>query len=136
MTRGDVRECLTRGGRVTSEEEIDRFLKEIESGVPVMPVTFFCEALKTWARVAGEPVAEEKYEGDNKARLNLHDQAQHVFTQIMKSNLLWRMIYGGQKLREKPCPHHKGRWSGCRLPEDTECKGACLDGINVTGWLP
>lgn len=136
MTRNDIRECLTNGGRITSEEEIDRFLKEMEAGVPVMPVTFFCEALKTWAKLYGEPVLEEKYEGENRARKNLYEQTQYVFLQIMKSNLLARMIYGGEKPREKRCPMHKGRWSGCRLPDETECKGACMSGFNVTGWLP
>lgn len=136
MTRDDVRECLTRGGRITSEEEIDRFLKEMENGIPVMPVTFFCDALKTWARLFGEPVPEELDPGENKERRELSERIFQIFIKIQKSNLLSRMIYGGEKPREKPCPIHKGRWSGCKLPEDTECKGACLSGINVTGWLP
>lgn len=135
MTRDDIKHCLTRGGRKTSEEEIDRFEKEMKEGVPVMPVTFFCDALKTWARLSGEPYPEENYEGENQRRAKFYENVQHVFTQIMKSNLLARTIYGGEKPREKPCPHHKGRWSGCRLPEETECKGACLSDLNVTGWL-
>jgi hypothetical protein len=55
---------------------------------------------------------------------------------ISKSNLLWRLMYGGEEIRTRPCPIHKGKWSGCNLAEDTACKGLCMSGHNVTGWLP
>lgn len=138
MTREQARDLLTRGGRKTREEEIDRFLKAYEDGIPIMPVSMFCDFLKTWARMAGEPhpVAPEKREGENKGRAALGEAAQVTFRDIQKSNLLWRLIYGGETLRTKPCPVHRGRWSGCMLPPETACKGACMSGINVTGWLP
>ena len=60
----------------------------------------------------------------------------HVLMQVGKSNLLWRLIYGGQTLRTTPCPTHKGVWSGCVWPKDAKDACACMDGSNVTGWLP
>lgn len=138
MNRITARECLTLGGRKTSEEEIDRFLEAVKHGIPVMPVTFFCDALKTWNRLYSMPSPQADLGGgdeETKRRRVLGEQVSHVFIQIMKSNLLHRMIYMGEKPREKYCPVHKGRWSGCKMEEDTECKGACMSGSNVTGWL-
>lgn len=135
MTRDDARYCLTRGGRQTSEAEIDRFMKELEEGTPVMPVTFICDALGEWAKLYREPVADPR-DGENERRLKVGESAQFVFLQIIKSNLLARVLYGGQEVRTVPCPVHKGRWSGCAIASETECKGACMDGSNVTGWLP
>ncbi len=51
-----------------------------------------------------------------------------VFLQIGKSNLLARLLYGGEPLRSTPCPTHKGKWSGCF--------GECEHGCELTGWLP
>lgn len=134
MNREIARECLTNGGRHTSEEEIDNFLKRFEDGVPVMPVSFFCDFLKEWARLAAVSPDDE----DPAAAAYRKDRAektQFVFIQIMKSNLLSRTIYGGEKPRTTPCPVHKGHWSGCKLIEDMGCNGVCADGSNVTGWL-
>lgn len=137
MTPEIARECLTRGGRRTTEDEIKRFMEEYKAGIPVMPVTFVCELLSEWAEVYGEPLRrEENYEGEVDQRKRFVDVVQNVFLQIRKSNLLWRRIYRGEELRTEPCPEHKGRWSGCALPEETSCKGACMSGNNVTGWLP
>ena len=59
-----------------------------------------------------------------------------VFMQIRKSNLLARLLYDGQALRTMPCPEHKGHWSGCKWPKDPKDLCPCMDGCNVTGWLP
>jgi hypothetical protein len=136
MTEKEARDCLTRGGRKTTDDEVKRFLEEYKAGIPVMPVSFFCDFLKQWARLYGEPQKEERYEGENEARAKLHGMVNHVFLQIQKSNLLWRTVYCGEEIRTEPCPIHKGRWSGCNIPEETQCKGACMSGNNVTGWLP
>jgi hypothetical protein len=53
---------------------------------------------------------------------------------ISKSNLLWRLIYEGQPLREVKCPVHNGRWSGCVWEPARWCE--CMDGSDITGWLP
>jgi len=134
MNREIARECLTNGGRKTSEEEIDKFLERFQDGVPVMPVSFFCDFLKEWQRLAAEPLPSDGTAGIA-WRKERGDKIQFVFLQIMKSNLLSRTIYGGEKPRTTPCPVHKGHWSGCKLIEDMGCNGACADGSNVTGWL-
>lgn len=136
MTRDEARDCLTRGGRLTTEDEIDRFLEEYKAGTPVMPVTFFCGFLQKWKDLYAVPHEEERHEGEMKRRDEFIGTVNDVFLQIRKSNLLWRMIYGGEQARTEPCPVHKGRWSGCNVPEETPCKGACMSGNNVTGWLP
>jgi hypothetical protein len=137
MTNEEARDCLTRGGRKTTEDETKRFMEEYKAGTPVMPVSFFCDFLEEWADAYGEPLRrEETHEGEADQRRRFVDGIRHVFLQIRKSNLLWRTIYRGERLRTEPCPEHRGRWSGCALPEETDCKGACSFGGNVTGWLP
>jgi len=149
MNREIARECLTNGGRRTSEEEIERFLKAFSEGAPVLPMPFFCDALTQWANLFRKepppqgphpafpdiPVDPEDHLREVKERREFADMADRVFLRIRKSNLLWRMLYGGEKPRSTPCPKHYGRWSGCKMPEEMECKGACADGINITGWL-
>lgn len=136
VTRSEAHKLLTLGGRKTSKEEVDRFLKEVEAGTPVMPVSFFCAFLEEWANLYGMPVQEERRPDDNADRRALAETARLVFMHIRKSNFLWRRIYRGEPTRQIPCPTHKGRWSGCKVPEETECKGACMYGADVTGWLP
>lgn len=135
MNREIAKECLMNGGRKTSEEEIDRFMKSFERGVPVMPVEFFCGFLEEWGQLATVPVSEEPSEGYNEERWKFAQKIQDVFLQIRKSNLLARTIYGGEKPRTKMCPIHKGKWTGCSIPEETPCKGICMSDANVTGWL-
>lgn len=136
MNREIAKECLTNGCRITSEEEIDRFMKAFEQGTPIMPLTFFCDALRTWAGLFGAPPPmPEHHENEAKERRETANQIQMLFIKITKSNLLWRTLYAGEKPRKIPCPIHNGRWSGCKMIEDMECKGACADGNNVTGWL-
>lgn len=48
---------------------------------------------------------------------------------VLKSNLLARLIYGGEKIRTRMCPKHKGVWSG--MPSSN-----CEHGCQHTGWLP
>lgn len=88
---------------------------------PVLPVGHYCKALETWAEVYLErfPSYREAFAS--------------VRISIVKSNLLARLIYDGQKLRTRQCPIHKGTWSGC-VPEP--CEAGCSDGMNLTGWLP
>lgn len=136
LTSVEAKACLTLGGRKTTEAEVARFVDEVKLGIPVMPVSFFCDFLKQWALLASTPYPEEQHDQENKIRQESGERARDVFLQIRKSNLLWRLIYAGEPLRTVPCPEHKGRWSGCNKPEDTACKGACMFESNVTGWLP
>lgn len=135
LQRDMVRSLLSNGNRKTTEDEITRFIEEAKAGVPVMPVTFFCQFLKEWANLYGAP-AEENYPGQNKKREEFTNQARNVFLQIQKSNFLWRRIYGGEETRTEICPIHRGHWSGCNTPDNVPCGGACMYGNNVTGWLP
>lgn len=50
---------------------------------------------------------------------------------IRKSNLLYRLIYCGEKLRTQKCPQHKGRWSGIEFGDNV-----CPHGCELTGWIP
>jgi hypothetical protein len=61
---------------------------------------------------------------------DLADSVGHIFLQISKSNLLARLLYNGEKLRETICPEHKGRWSGIEWSESR-----CPHGCQLTGWV-
>lgn len=59
---------------------------------------------------------------------------------IPKSNLLARLLYGGEKLRTTPCPVHCGTWSGVPFPAawfKADLSGnPYYCGCQGTGWLP
>jgi len=90
-------------------------------GMPVMPVESYCAAFRQW-RDAIKAAAERE-----------SDEGRKVSLAILKSNLLFRLLYLGEPLRKEPCPIHKGYWSGCVAPE-RECP-YCMSGSNVTGWV-
>lgn len=93
------------------------FLRQEYCGV--YPIVDLCKEMRQWAK------AKYKAEGYAGHISGLH-------TAIDKSCLLWRLIYAGEKLRVRPCPIHKGKWSGCTVEP---CKAGCSFGSNVTGWL-
>ena len=84
-----------------------------------------CSALMEWMRVMRESGYEKQVD----------DAWGPIQLVLMKSNLAARLVYGGEKVRETPCPKHKGRWSGC-VWGDAACIEGCMWGSNVTGWLP
>lgn len=94
-------------------EEVEEMLAELAEhfGEPVRPVSQYCNALTEWARVSS------------------NKEAMIAFSQVKKSNLLARMIYGGEKLRTKQCPRHKGEWF--TIPGLADCEHNC----GGTGWL-
>lgn len=94
-------------------EEVEEMLAELSAhfGEPVRPVSHYCKALDAWGKVA-----------------DIKDY-RSIRAEIMKSNLLARMIYGGEKLRTKQCPRHHGVWFG--VPGMIECEYDC----GGTGWL-
>lgn len=94
----------------------------------------FCKAMDEWANacITGLPT-DDVITSTWRAEFATHWM--WIRRAISKSNLLLRLLYEGEKLRTKQCPVHLGKWSGCKLPEETECKGACMSGYNVTGWL-
>ena len=109
---------------------LDRLTKYF--GEPVMPVSRYCDALRTWARAVGE----NGYGADHR----LPEAIAQVELAVSKSNLLARLIYGGEELRTKKCPVHNGHWSGCifetPICATPEYPDGCLSGADVTGWLP
>ena len=86
---------------------------------PKLPVSEFCEKFRAWAELLSEKDAD------------FRDAWEYVSMQIEHSNLLWRLLYAGEAVRTKPCPIHKGRWSGCG--PDPGC--GCWSYGNITGWL-
>lgn len=110
-------------------------------GEPVMPVSRYCRALETWAARI-EELNRPGYTDRQGSAYWRH--LGHILRDIRKSNLLARMIYGGEPLRTRECPVHKGRWTGITentvvpAPEspigfksiDAKC------GCGGTGWLP
>lgn len=105
-------------------------------GERVAPVSEYCDAFRKWHQALKDKVAridagtEQDYGGEQYREIA--DALDRLVIPIAKSNLLWRLIYGAQPLRTKPCPEHKGQWSGCKW--DSYCE--CMDGSDVTGWLP
>lgn len=67
---------------------------------------------------------------DLKRYEDMADQVGYVFLSISKSNLLARLLYNGEKLRETICPEHKGKWSGIEWSESR-----CPHGCQLTGWI-
>lgn len=117
-------------------------------------VTEYCKAFETWAKVfdglteddraiVGAAMAhlKTKFNGiclieglcDELREWSKCNPSGRVGLLIYKSCLLDRLIYGGETLRVKPCPLHRGRWSGCSLEP---CPEGCSFGSNITGWLP
>lgn len=77
------------------------------------------------------PMDERGYLMDDLlAAEDMQDAVSRTFLQITKSNLLYRLLYRGEKLRTQMCPEHKGTWSGLEGP-DSSCPHRC----QMTGWV-
>ena len=92
----------------------------------------FCDAMDTWAQVC-----QEDLPNDNEYHLRFRKEfrAHWAFIRlaIAKSCLLDRLIYGGETLRKKMCPTHKGHWSGCNITGEDVC--ACAhDSLSRAGF--
>jgi len=95
---------------------------------PVMPVSRYCNALRTWRDAVRDAFCTDGGEFDSRFN-KLVSAIDIVELAITKSSLLDRLIYWGESLRTRKCPKHQGYWSG--LPHsnnDCEC--------GLTGWLP
>lgn len=97
-------------------QELERRHRE-----PVMPVSFYCDALRTWARVVQENKYVSKQFGEFLDDFDLY---------VSKSSLLGRLIYSKEKLRTKKCPLHEGHWNGQAM-----MRGDCPHKCSGTGWL-
>jgi hypothetical protein len=72
---------------------------------PVMLLARFCNAMRRRMRCIDPELYEGRKGRDYYKRLML------IEIDIRKSNLLARLLLGGEKLRTKKCPIHKGHWS-------------------------
>lgn len=130
-----------------TEEEAQEMIRKLEQhyAEPVMPVSFYCDAFRTYAGCLRDKIKRLKdgpgttNESDNsiynrnreaKRLSERYVELTSIMINISKSNLLARLIYGKEPVRTEMCPKHKGNWSG--LAEMVNCKHGC-DG---TGWLP
>lgn len=108
-----------------AQEMLDRLSKHFKE--PVMPMSKYCKALSTWARIV-----ENKFFKENEDK-SYHEQRNYpyahltrIMVNIRKSNLLYRLLYKGEELRKESCPEHKGKWGMSHV--HCACGG--------TGWLP
>ena len=92
----------------------------------------FCHAMDTWARLCQEELPTDS-EYRRQWRKEFGQHWQFIRLAIAKSCLLDRLIYGGERIREKMCPTHKGRWSGCNITGEEPCE--CQHDTCITGWL-
>jgi hypothetical protein len=93
----------------------------------------FCAAMETWARVCQEPLeTDSAVTAEWRRQFTAHWSFMRLA--ITKSCLLDRLIYGGETLRTKLCPEHRGRWGGISSPACACDHGASEFGEH-TGWL-
>ena len=97
----------------------------MSKGDPIRPVSEYCKAFDTWARVISE--------SDDKQLQEIAENSFAIRLAISKSNLLYRLIYLGEDLRTEKCPIHKGTWSGYGNCQNDP---PCNSGLDITGWLP
>lgn len=122
-------------------DEANDMLKQLSEHFrePVMPVSKYCGALYEWQKALSQNDFGREHAYGNPAGMSLAAMVGTVFAAISKSNLLARLIYGGERLRTKKCPVHDGHWSGCSFSDDV-CDCQMMEdgeyGSNVTGWLP
>ena len=105
--------------------ELERLSKELHE--PVLPLSHFCHAMTTWFHCIEQANERAKVEGRGAHGEAYAEHLGRIELDIRKSNLLARLLYGGESLRSRECPQHKGRWSGI---------GVCEHGCGETGWIP
>lgn len=135
-----LREMSDERPRMMLASEAKEMLDKLAAyyGEPVFPISRYCRAFYLWARAIEKANDPEdfvpRHENDKIEHKAGHGYARSIgrmLTDITKSNLLARLLYGGEKLRKRQCPEHKGHWSGMEFYE-SRCKHGC----GLTGWLP
>lgn len=107
-----------------TKEQAEQMLNELSAyyGEPVKPVSKYCAALSTWMQcIVQNSKKSGHYPGKGYA-LYLYE----IYRDIMKSNLLYRLIYCDEEFRTIECPNCNGSWTG-----NLECGYNC----EGTGWL-
>lgn len=110
-----------------SDEELRELHAKLHAhyGEPVLPIKKFCDAFRTWRSVM--LVRSVSMPADEVPGFLRGQVPNDLERAIVKSNLLYRMLYLGEELRKEKCPKHNGVWSGI---------GPCYHGCSSTGWLP
>lgn len=108
-----------------TEEEAKALLQKLSEHYkePVMPISKYCSALKTWVSC----IEERNKDGSRGQGFEYHTHLRAILRDIRKSNLLYRILYRNDPFRIEKCPEHKGHWSGIQK---------CPHGCDSTGWLP
>lgn len=124
----------------TPDVEAEKMLAQLSKHYrqPVLPLHRFCDAITTWMRAIVQNNTEEEARREHPlGRWRPEDQWGHSYWQLLdkikidirKSELLYRLLYKGEKLRTRRCPVHKGhQYLGQHPP--------CPHGCGLTGWLP
>ena len=99
-------------------------MESLDLGSQEVPIQDLCDKTITWFH----QIEKEKTEPGSAGQSSISG----IGIDVMKSDLLGRLIYGQEILRTRPCPVHKGRWSGLA----GEWNGGCDKGCDLTGWLP
>lgn len=108
---------------------------ESKAGAPLLTPDQYCEKLRTYIIVL-EACAKEGHGGPISPAMieQIGAAARLLDFAAAKSNLLFRLMYLKEDLRQIECPTHKGHWSGLAFGDDRcECEDAAG---NLTGWLP
>ena len=130
---------MSRDALTEAEAEMMLALLSRHYGQPVMPVRRYCHAIETWMGVMEDNERAKPEREQVAAFLHLRT----VRIAIHKSNLLYRMIYRGEKLRPTKCPVHQGVQSTqllCLGSEHHIVNGVIRErgnecGCDGTGWL-
>lgn len=108
--------------RTAIHERVDRLRNKLFPDGFTEPENY--KVYQDWRSSKEDPTFEH---GDLRRDMKFASEIDHVYLMIQKSNLLARVLYGGQPVRTEMCPEHKGKWSGI------DC---CPHGCDETGWLP
>jgi hypothetical protein len=131
------------GDKHIPEERLQEMLDDLRQhyGEPVRPVSEYCQAFYDWQKVWGEKIKRiddgkepDQWTEDPRHARKILEALNFIMLPIIKSNYLWRRLYGDGLHRTEMCPEHKGRWSG--YSHDRACDYGCNHGYDLTGWLP
>ena len=118
---------------IRSREEAREQLKRLEDfyGVPVLPLRSFCNGMSTWMDcIIRNNTDPELTRGGTQHGGKYCEALGQMRIDIMKSNLLGRLLYAKEPLRTRMCPVHKGHYSG-----EAMFFQKCLHLCDGTGWL-
>lgn len=114
----------------TTEVTEARAVLERQYRQPVYPVSQVCQAVRHWAdKIIALNQQPPDETSPNRQGAKYWDVLDKIWIDIQKSNLLGRVLYGREPVRTRPCPVHKGHWTG-RGPQYDAC------GCEGCGWLP